>query len=145
MIGRSSLLRTAVLLAACALGPAGCNVVRVTLNVPLAQEDVAFIVPGQTTLSDIIVKLGAPDSLTDSTRGVVATYNFLDLRYSRVNFGWLFKLWSPVDPDLAMSRTGLGTDTFQVHTDENGVVTEHSFVRRVTDPRFNPYPFSDHP
>ncbi|NJL16018.1 MAG: hypothetical protein HC938_01295 [Nitrospira sp.] len=77
-----------------------CNVVRVTLNTSLTPEDVAFIVPGQTTLADIVNKLGAPDTLTHSEAGVVATYRFLDLKYSRVNFGWLAKPWTPIDPDL---------------------------------------------
>ena len=34
----------------------GCNVVRITLNTPLTQNDVAFIIPGQTTLADVITK-----------------------------------------------------------------------------------------
>jgi len=119
----------------------GCNFVRITLNTPLTPDDVAFIVPGQTTLNEVIGKLGAPDSLTDSTTGIVATYRFLDMKYSRVNFGWLLKPWSPVDPDLIMSRTGFGTDAFQVFYDANGIVTQHSFLRHLTQPKFNAYPF----
>lgn len=120
---------------------AGCNVVRITLNTPLTQDDVAFIVPGQTTLTDVITKLGTPDSLTDSYTGVVATYRFLDMKYSRVNFGWLLKPWSPVDTDLIISRTGLGADAFELLCDSNWVVTHQSFLRRLSGPRFNPYPF----
>ncbi len=96
----------------------GCNMIRVTLNTSLMPEDVAFIVPGQTTLADIVDKLGAPDTLTNSETGVVATYRFLDMKYSRVNFGWLAKPWSPVDPDLIFSRTGFGVDAFEVHCDQ---------------------------
>ncbi|MDN5942869.1 MAG: hypothetical protein L0H94_13380, partial [Nitrospira sp.] len=95
----------------------GCNVARITLNNPITQEDVAFIVPGQTTLTDVIMKLGAPDSITDSHMGVVAIYRFLDVKYSRVNFGLLLKPWSPIDPDLIISRTGLGTDAFELLCD----------------------------
>lgn len=145
MSGRVLLIWAASLLTVLSLTTSGCNVVRITLNVPLTQDDVAFIIPGQTSLTDVIAKLGAPDSLADSSTGMVATYRFLDARYSRVNFGWVFRLWSPVDPDMVISRTGLGTDAFQVHTDSDGIVTEQSFVRRVTDPRFSPYPFSDQP
>ena len=119
----------------------GCNVVRVTLNTPITQNDVAFIVPGKTTLADVITKLGTPDSITDSNTGVVATYRFLDMRYSRINFGWLLKPWSPVDPDLIISRTGLGTDAFELLCDSNWVVTHQSFLRHLSGPRFNPYPF----
>jgi len=118
-----------------------CNVVRITLNTPLTQNDVAFIVPGQTTLADVITKLGTPDSITDSHTGVVATYRFLDMKYSRINFGWLLKFWSPVDVDLIISRTGLGTDAFELLCDSNWVVTHQSFLRHLSGPRFNPYPF----
>ncbi|HYM88530.1 MAG TPA: hypothetical protein VES92_05370 [Nitrospiraceae bacterium] len=119
----------------------GCSVVRITLNIPLTQNDVAFIVPGQTTLADVITRLGTPDSLTDSLTGVVATYRFLDMKYSRINFGWLLKFWSPVDVDLIISRTGLGTDAFELLCDSNWVVTHQSFLRHLSSPRFNPYPF----
>ena len=53
-----------------------------TLNTPITQNDVAFIVRDQTTLADVITKLGTPDSITDSYTGVVATYRFLDMKYS---------------------------------------------------------------
>ncbi|MFI5222799.1 MAG: hypothetical protein ACHQX3_00915 [Nitrospirales bacterium] len=119
----------------------GCNVVRLTLNATITQNDVAFIVPGKTTLADVITKLGTPDSITDSNTGVVATYRFLDMRYSRINFGWLLKPWSPVDADLIISRTGLGTDAFELLCDSNWVVTHQSFLRHLSGPRFNPYPF----
>jgi hypothetical protein len=118
-----------------------CNFIRISFNAPITPQDVAFIVPGNTSLTDVIHKLGSPDSLADSTSGVVATYRFLDLRYSRVNFGWLVKPWSPIDPDLIMSRTGLGTDAFQVICDANGIVTQHGFLRHITDLPFYPYPF----
>ena len=119
----------------------GCNVVRITLNTTLTQDDVAFIVPGQTTLTDVITKLGAPDSITDSYTGVVATYRFLDMKYSRVNFGLLLKPWSPVDPDLIISRTGLGADKFELFCNSHWVITHQSFLRHLSGPRFNPYPF----
>jgi len=119
----------------------GCNVARITLNTPLTQNDVDFIVPGETTLADVITKLGTPDSITDSYTGVVATYRFLDMKYSRINFGWLLKFWSPVDVDLIISRTGLGTDAFELLCDSNWVVTHQSFLRHLSGPRFNPYPF----
>jgi sulfur carrier protein ThiS len=119
----------------------GCNVVRITLNTPLTQNDVAFIVPGQTTLADVIAKLGTPDSITESNMGVVATYRFLDMKYSRINFGWLLKPFSPVDTDMIISRTGFGTDAFELLCDSNWVVTHQSFLRRLSGARFNPYPF----
>lgn len=119
----------------------GCNVVRVSLNTPLTPEDVAFIVPGDTTLTDVVTKLGVPDALTDSETGILATYRFIDLKYSRVNFGWLAKPWTPVDPDLIFSRTGLAVDAFQVAFDPDWVVQHHAFQRRLSMPPFYPNPF----
>ncbi|HSA61206.1 MAG TPA: hypothetical protein VLE03_03125 [Nitrospiraceae bacterium] len=119
----------------------GCNVTRVTLNTPLTPDDVAFIIPGQTTLSDVVTRLGTPDSITDTRTGAIATYRFLDLKYSRINFGWFLRPWTPVDPDLIISRTGLGTDAFELLCDSDWVVTHQSFLRHLAGPRFNPYPF----
>jgi len=119
----------------------GCNFIRITLNTPLTPEDVTFIIPGQTTLADVLARLGSPDSVTESTTGIVTTYRFLDMKYSRVNFGWLARPWTPVDPDLIFSRTGFGTDALQVLYDSNGIVTQHSFLRHVTDLPFHAYPF----
>jgi hypothetical protein len=126
---------------ALALTTGACNVARVTLNTTIELNDVAFIEPGRTTLFDVIAKLGAPDSMTDSDNGVVVTYRFLDVRYSRVNFGWLVKPWSPVDPDLVFSRLGLGVDAFQILCDSNLVVQHRSFLRHLAGPQFSPYPF----
>ena len=123
------------------LSALGCNVIRVSLNTSLAPEDVAFIVPGKTTLSEVVANLGAPDSIDDSDSGVVATYRFLDLKYSRVNFGWLAKPWTPVDPDLIFSRTGLGVDAFEVLCDGQWVVRQKEFLRHLIRPPFYPYPF----
>jgi len=137
-LSRSCLI--ALVLALC-IGSAGCNVIRIQLNTPLTQDDVAFIEPGKTVLTEVIAKLGVPDSITESYLGVVATYRFLDMKYSRVNFGWLVKPWSPVDPDLIISRTGFGVDAFELHCDPNWVVTHQSFLRQLSGPQFNPYPF----
>ena len=119
----------------------GCNVARITLNTPLTPDDVAFIVPGKTTLLEVVDRLGSPDSINNSNTGIVSMHRFLDMKYARVNLGWLAKPWSPVDPDLVFSRTGFGTDAFQVFYDSNGVVLQHSFLRHVTERPFHPYPF----
>lgn len=136
----SGLLSVLLSMAMC-ITSVGCNVVRVTLNTPLTQNDVAFIVSGRTTLPEVIAKLGAPDSITDSSTGVVATYRFLDAKYSRINFGWLMKPWSPVDPDMIISRTGLGTDAFELLCDSQWVITHQNFIRHLSGPRFSPNPF----
>lgn len=123
------------------LSSLGCNVVRITLNTSITPADVSFIVPGQTTLAEVVAKLGSPDSITASDKGIVATYRFLDLKYSRVNFGWLVKPWTPVDPDLIFSRTGLGVDAFEVLCDLKWIVLHQGFQRHLMRPPFHPYPF----
>ena len=119
----------------------GCNVYRVTLNTPLTPNDVAFIVPGTTTLSDVVVKLGTPDSLTETASGVVATYRFLDVKYSLVNFGYLAYYWTPVNVDLILSRTGFWIDALEVQCDPQWVVLEQSFHRHLTNRLLHPIPF----
>src|SRR5688572_30008531 len=118
-----------------------CNVMRITLNTPITPQDVAFIVPGQTTLPEVVERLGSPDSLNNTSTGIVSIYRFLDMKYARVNLGWIARFWSPVDPDLIFSRTGFGTDALQVFYDSNGVVIEHSFLRHLKELPFHPYPF----
>jgi hypothetical protein len=137
------IVRVLALFLAMLMGTAavGCNVVRVTLNAPLTEDDVAFIVAGQTTLGDVIARIGAPDSITEAHPGLLVTYRFLDVKYSRVNFGWLLKPWTPVDPDLIISRTGLGLEALQLFCDPQWIVTHHNFLRQLSGPAFNPYPF----
>lgn len=131
-----------LLLAALLTAPlSGCNVARLTINTPLTPDAVAFVTEGQTTLTDVVDKLGAPDSIADAEGGTVVTYRFLNAKYSRVNFGWLVKPWSPVDPDLIFSRSGMGTDAFELLCDTNWVVTHQAFVRHRPEPPFTPYPF----
>ncbi|MDH4152626.1 MAG: hypothetical protein OEV01_02445 [Nitrospira sp.] len=141
MTNRTGRVASLLLAALVCLAPLGCNVVRVSFNASLGPEDVAFIVPGQTTLSEVVAKLGVPNSIVESDSGIVATYRFLDLKYSRVNFGWLAKPWTPVDPDLIFSRTGLGVDAFQLLCDPQWVVLNQEFQRHLTRPPFHPYPF----
>lgn len=119
----------------------GCTIVRISVNDPLKPEDVAFIVRGETTLAEVVAKLGPPDILGASDRGLVGTYPFLDLKYSRINFGWLAKPWSPVDPDLILSRVGLGTDAFEILLDSKWVVNDHAFTRHAEGTRFTFWPF----
>lgn len=44
----------------------GCNVASLTINTPLTVDHVAFITEGRTTLTDVVERLGAPDSMADS-------------------------------------------------------------------------------
>ena len=67
----------------------GCSFVRLTINSTIVEADVAFIVPGQTTLHDVVERLGVPDEMLQGPEGATAFYHFRDVTYSRVNFGHL--------------------------------------------------------
>ena len=119
----------------------GCNVARLTLNTPLTPQHVAFITEGRTTLAEVVNVLGAPDAITEAEGGTTVIYRFLNAKYSRINFGWLIKPWSPVDPDLVMSRSGFGADAFKLTCDAHWVIIHQGFVRHSPEPVFTPYPF----
>lgn len=135
------LLRVLFITALAGLPLTGCNVARLTINTPLTPQHVAFITEGRTTLADVVNVLGAPDSMTEAESGITVIYRFLNAKYSRVNFGWLVKPWSPVDPDLVMSRSGFGADAYELICDANWVVIHQAFVRHRPEPLFTPYPF----
>ena len=128
-------------IAAC-LFLSGCTLARITVNTPLQEEDVKFIVPGQTSFYHVIDRLGVPDSITPAENGMVATYYFLDAKYSRVNFGIIAKIWSPVDPDVIFAAGGLGADMFQVQFDGNGKALASSFAYHTYSRSFSAWPFS---
>lgn len=136
-----NVLRALLLSSMAGLSLAGCNVARLTINTPLTPEHVAFIAEGRTTLAEVVGRLGAPDSLAESETGIIVTYRFLNAKYSKVNFGWLVRPWSPVDPDLILSRSGFGADAFELICDSNWVVLQQAFVRHRPEPLFTPYPF----
>lgn len=119
----------------------GCNVARLTINTPITPQRVDFVQEGRTTLTDVVKVLGAPDSMSDAEAGITVVYRFLNAKYSRVNFGWVVKPWSPVDPDLVFSRSGLGADAYELICDDNWIVIHQAFVRHKPEPLFTPYPF----
>jgi hypothetical protein len=119
----------------------GCSFGRLTLNDTIAEGDIEFIVPGHTTLRDIVERLGAPDEMLEAPGGAVVFYHFRDLKYSRVNFGHLLKPWTPVQPDLVLSSTGFGTDVFEITFDEQWVARQHAFTRHPSGRSHVPWPF----
>lgn len=131
------------------LSCAGCggflSYSRITVNDPITPEDVRFIVPGQTSLQDVVGRLGTPDEIKRVTDGVMAVFHFRDSRYSRANFGLAGSYFLPVSPDLIISDSGLGTDWFQVVVDANWVVRGLAFSRHVDQSQLFPWPFRTNP
>ena len=126
----------------------GCGFVtfvRVSVNNALRPGDVAFITPGETTFATVVERLGPPNELRELHDGVVATYFFLDAKYTRLNPGWAAGFLLPPgvpSPDVVMAGGGLGTDMFQVLFDRDWKATAAAFAYHTGTPSFSPWPFS---
>lgn len=123
------------------LALSGCEFRRIAINDPIRTDDVAFIVPGHTTRSEVVAKLGAPDEIAGSDEQAVFRYRFRVAKIFRVDFSWILLIWSPVTPDLVLAHGDLGTDVLQVVFNSNWVVQEHAFANQSPAARFNPWPF----
>jgi len=134
-------LACAAIVAITASWTTGCSFIRLTINDTIVAEDVAFIVPGHTTLRDIVERLGTPDEMREASDGALILYHFHDANYSRVNFGHILQFWTPVQPDLVLSNIGLGTEVFEVVFDEHWVARQHAFTRHPLATSYVPWPF----
>ena len=131
-----------VSLSGCLRGPVAWQ--RVTVNQPLSAQDVSFIVDGETSLSAIVEKLGAPNQMLSSSDGVVARYHFTDGKYVRVDFGWGLRFLIPFfAPDLVLGGGGLGTDVFQITYNDHWVAQDHAFAFHSQSSEFRLWPFKD--
>jgi hypothetical protein len=131
-----------------ALSVAGCGFVswtRVCINEPIRDQDVVFIVPGQTTFQQIRERLGAPSAIAGMKDQMVARYYFLDARYFRVNWGWPLRFIIPYPPDLVLSRAGLAADAFTVVFDARGIALSHAFTRHTAAAEYRLWPFDPEP
>ena len=118
-----------------------CQWRRLTVNDPIRPDDVAFIQEGQTTLTEVVERLGPPDDISAAGNAMVARYRFRDGKYFKIDAGRLLAFWSPVTPEMSIARGQLETDVFQVVLDSNGIVQEHAFAFQSPATRFNPWPF----
>ena len=134
-------MAVAIVVLAVVLSSSGCEIRRVAFNAPIRPADVAFIEPGTTTLSDVVRRLGAPDEMMGTETRGVARYRFQVTKAFRVNFGWVFRFFSPVSPTMALGRVDVGTDVLQVVFDSNWVIKEQAFAYGSSASRFSPWPF----
>ena len=123
-------------------GPIGW--VRVTINHRLDAQEVAFIVPGKTTWSEVTARLGAPDRLAEAHDGLIADYLYSDTRYFRIDPGWPLGFVTPVSyapHSFALSDEGIGIQTFQVAFNSREVVQYADFRRAeaASEYRFSPF------
>lgn len=131
-----------------ALTVAGCGFItwtRVSLNDPIEEKDVAFIVTGETTFQQIRSRLGSPSVMTGPHDRMVVKYYYLDAKYFRVNWGWPLRFIIPYPPDLVMSRVGLAADAFTVVFDAKGVAQYHAFTRHKASADYRMWPFGNEP
>ncbi|MGH7235436.1 MAG: hypothetical protein ACREIO_03555 [Nitrospiraceae bacterium] len=120
---------------------------RITINETIEPEDVTFIRAGETTLSEVVAKLGAPDEISDTRDGAVARYRFRDARYFRVNFGYAVKFFTPpgTPDDMVLAGGGTGTHEFHVVFDAKWVVQYHAFARHLSASQYRFWPFDTWP
>lgn len=118
---------------------------RITVNEIIRPDDVSFIVPGATTLADVVKNLGAPGSIRRVDSGTVVRYQFLDSKYFTMNItrplSFFFPLLELVPSDLyqlTYSGGGLGTEELQVEFDKNWVVVYYAFAHHQEASRYMP-------
>ena len=118
---------------------------RFTINEIIRLDDVSFIVPGTTTLADVVKNLGAPGSIRRVDTGTVVRYQFLDIKYFTVNITRPLSLFFPVLEavptdlyQLTYSGGGLGTEELQVEFDKNWVVVYYAFAHHQNASRYVP-------
>lgn len=116
-----------------ALMSTGCSVRRVTYNDPIAADRVQFIRTGQTTLQDVVEQLGAPDELSEADSGVTALYNWSDTKSAALDFGALFRLFSPYSPTMTLAKTGIAPEQLMVIFDPQWTVRAYGFSRWPKD------------
>jgi hypothetical protein len=118
---------------------------RLTVNEIIRPDNVSFIVPGTTTLADVVKNLGAPGSIRRVDTGTVVRYQFLDIKYFTVNITRPLSLFFPVLEavptdlyQLTYSGGGLGTEELQVEFDKNWVVVYYAFAHHQNASRYVP-------
>ena len=137
-----SLFLVLIGLAGCYRGPLSWQ--RVTLNQPITSDQIGFIQDGQTTLTEVVDNLGAPDEIVKLQERLVARYHFTDGKYFRADYGWGLRAVIPIfAPDLILGGGGFGTDVFEVSCDSHLVVQQHAFAFHVNSSKYRAWPFSD--
>jgi len=126
--GRSSAIRAITILSLIMIC-SGCSIRRVQYNEAITPDQVQFIRTGQTTMSDIVANLGAPDEMTEADSGVVALYNWSDTKSAAMDFGVLARLFLPYAPSMTLNKTGVEPEQLLVVYDPQWTVRAYGFSR----------------
>ena len=124
----------------------GClRVQRLSINENIQEDDVAFITPGRTRLPDIVDRFGAPDRMKATETGSLIVYQFLDLKYARVNLTWPLQFVVPALQavpndlyELTFSNGAIGMDELQIGFDQGWTVVHFAFARHSQASRYIP-------
>ena len=106
-----------------------CSIRRVVYNDTITTGQTQFIRTGQTTLLDVVDRLGAPDEITESESGVVALYNWSDTKSAAIDPGVLLRFFLPYSPSMTLTRTGIQPQQFLVVYDPQWTVRAYGFSR----------------
>ena len=130
---------------ACLLQGCPLNWRRVSINEVITQDDVSFVMPGKTTLRQVVGQIGSPDIIQSTGTGLLIRYQFMDAKYFRVNLTrplpFLIPALSAVPSDLyelTISGGGAGTDELQIGFDENLMVLHYSFAHHSKASHYTP-------
>lgn len=116
----------------------------VTINDPINEETVAFIQKDRTTFKDVVEELGTPTRLIETAGGAIAVYEFLDIKYSRANYGWLIQFLPQSQGqsvDMVMAGGGLGIDMFQVAFNDRWIAQYYTFAKHPNASHYVLWPF----
>ena len=142
-MSRTPLIARALVLLVLLQATAGCGLVtvgRVTMNEVIQPEDLSFIEFGRTPFRVVAERLGAPEELVGTENGGVAIYRFRDAKYTRIDFGWIVRLFTPVKPDVVLSGAGLGTDQLLFTFDSEWIIRSASFAHHAGAAGYFPKP-----
>jgi hypothetical protein len=107
----------------------GCSIRRVVYNETITSQQVDFVKAGRTTMSEVVAQLGAPDEMAEADSGVVALYNWSDTKSAAMDFGSIFRFFTPWSPSMTLNRTGIEPAQFLVVYDPTWTVRAYGFSR----------------
>lgn len=120
---------------------ASCSVRRVNFNEAIPADAITFINPGETTLQDVVDRLGAPEDIITTTGQFIAEFKWSTTRSSSLDFGHVFKVVSPVTPSMTLSGTGINVERFLVICDDRLIVRSYAFGKVDEHALFEFWPF----
>ncbi|MGQ0810309.1 MAG: hypothetical protein ACT4OO_03690 [Nitrospiraceae bacterium] len=115
------------------------------MNDVIKPEDVTFVVPGQTTIEEVFLRMGSPSEITETPFGPIMRYRFLDSKYFNANYAWPLRFLFPFySPQLELSGGGIELDEWQLFLDSKWIVQQHAFSLHP-DAEYQPWPFDLEP